>query len=653
MVNASAFRFDSTVAFLREALSRRAERRCEDDSLRLYVEFRSRDVLFALRGRIDDTESRLFRRYVPKTSTACSQLDPAVYSVHMVALRAVTAIGIVGLYLAFVAPAMFANPPLAFSGISLQDHRDPPIGSTTVRVEPNSPAARAGLRTGDRISCLTPRIMQLLVLQPGGSARYAPGAIPLCVKRDGRWQAVTVTLVRRAPEGNQYGSLFVSALRLGVFVAFAAIGIFLVIARPGPLTWIFFAFALSSGPVHVSNLNNTNYPEVTYDIIVTLLRSLASAGSGFMLIFALHVPDDRVRTGWRLIAARTAWLVVFAMAGVQIAQAFRGDLTFSRQLEAALDWVVTAGIAIVLIARLALTRGEVRARVAWAAGAILLGLLINDVRHRLPIEYGALTGTLTIATPIALVYAIMKRQIIDIRFIISRALVYATLTTIIVAIVGLLDYATSTLLARARMAMAIEAIVTVALGFALNAGHRRIENAVDSLIFRKKHEAQIYLNRLGKTLLRALHEETVDRALVHDPYEKLALTMAALFRAEGTSFALSCAAGWSHPTAQIFDGDHDLVRFLLTERTPLHVRELRSAIAAQLRENDIAPTVVIPIFQGDELTAFALFGLHRDGTRLDPDEIVTLERLCEAGAQAYTRVENLRYRALARKPTTV
>ncbi len=33
------------------------------------------------------------------------------------------------------------------------------------------------------------------------------------------------------------------------------------------------------------------------------------------------------------------------------------------------------------------------------------------------------------------------------------------------------------------------------------------------------------------------------------------------------------------------------------------------------------------------------------GTELDPDEIDTLERLCDAAAQAYTSVELRRYRA--------
>ena len=54
--------------------------------------------------------------------------------------------------------------------------------------------------------------------------------------------------------------------------------------------------------------------------------------------------------------------------------------------------------------------------------------------------------------------------------------------------------------------------------------------------------------------------------------------------------------------------------------------------------------------QPDELLAFAVYGIHRDGTKLDPDEVETLEYLCEVAAQAYVRIELLRYRALMLNP---
>jgi hypothetical protein len=88
------------------------------------------------------------------------------------------------------------------------------------------------------------------------------------------------------------------------------------------------------------------------------------------------------------------------------------------------------------------------------------------------------------------------------------------------------------------------------------------------------------------------------------------------------------------------------VRFLRTERRPFFLTDLRPHASTHLSESGPLPTVAIPIFKGDDFSAFAVHGLHRDGTKLDPDEVDALENLRDAAAQAYTRVENLRYRPL-------
>jgi hypothetical protein len=150
---------------------------------------------------------------------------------------------------------------------------------------------------------------------------------------------------------------------------------------------------------------------------------------------------------------------------------------------------------------------------------------------------------------------------------------------------------------------------------------------------------------MARTLLRAKNEMTIDRALVQAPYEKLDLTMAALFRPAGSTFAASDSAGWSGPDTPSLDQEHELIRFLATERTKLHIHDLRRHVAEEFRASGPAPAVAIPLFQGDELIAFAVYGIHRDGTKLDPDEIETLERLCDIGAQAYTAIELARYRS--------
>jgi hypothetical protein len=314
---------------------------------------------------------------------------------------------------------------------------------------------------------------------------------------------------------------------------------------------------------------------------------------------------------------------------------------------------LTAAVILLVGARLATMERPERARFGWAAFAIVFGVIANDLRNVLAVSpsqevesISVLAADLTIVMPLALTYAILKRHVIDVRFVISRTVVYALITTLVVGVIGAVDWLTSAYMHQARAAMAIDAAVTIGLAFLLHRAYGWIERAIDFLLYRHKHSAETYLHRLAKTLLRASREDTIDRAVVHAPYEKLDLTMAAVFRAQGNTFVVSCAAGCDG-LCQPVDTEHELVRFLATERTKLHIRDLRSHVVEQFQSNGPTPAIAIPIFQGDDLTAFAVYGIHRDGTKLDPDEIETLEHLCDTAAQAYVRIELLRYRAIS------
>ena len=172
-----------------------------------------------------------------------------------------------------------------------------------------------------------------------------------------------------------------------------------------------------------------------------------------------------------------------------------------------------------------------RARFGWVAFGIVVGVVTNYLRL-LPGGgvIGTFSGTLTCVMPIALMYAILRRHVIDVRFAISRTVVYGAVTTLIVGVIAAVDWLTSQYLQGLRIGLAIDAVVTISLGIAIHRMYGAIENAVDFLVYRRKHEAENYLKRLARTLLRADREDTIDRALVYDPYEKLDLAMAALFR---------------------------------------------------------------------------------------------------------------------------
>jgi hypothetical protein len=558
---------------------------------------------------------------------------------------------VVGVSLALfliVAPPLLETFPAAYTGV----HRGPVAGAPQERVavDAGSPAYAAGLRTGDTLGCMSLR--DSAVLFPiYVEAKYAPLPIRVCAGQDGSLRTFTFAPRPGQTVGSAYGSLVLAGVRVFVFFTFLALGSALVILRPGLMTWLFWGYCLGNSPYGVSASVLWTWSAPLFAALSAFNLAVTTLGFPFLLLFALVMPGSRVPRGWRGTTFWATCAVTAAFCGLQLYGAVHAATLYSllrNPLRSGFQDVTTYGVVLVTLLRLVTMQREERARLSWVAFGTILGVVFNQLRFTA--SASSITSVLTVVMPLSLMYAILWRNLIDVRFIISRTVVYAMVTSLVVVVIGFVDWATSAYLSQLRLALAIDAVVTVALILALHRISGVIEDAVDFLIYRKKHAAERYLKRLARTLLRAQREDTIDHAVVQDPYDKLELTLAALFRCTGSSYVLSSAAGWNPAAALAFEQEHDLVRFLGTERSLLHIRDLHRHVAVEFDAAGAAPAVAVPMFEGDQLAAFTIYGLHRDGTKLDPDECETLEALCDTAAQAYIRVENLRLRALVERP---
>lgn len=546
-----------------------------------------------------------------------------------------------------LASLIFRTPPTAYTGVSRASSA--PFAPNAIRVASRSPAYRAGLRSGDILACLSVRDKELLFPRFGFQA-YAPQmVIRGCAFRSDKWRAFVLTPVAHATVGLLYFSISSTIVRLVVYLVFLLTGIALVLARPTLLTWLFYVYCLGSGPFYVFSTLGVLWPAWTYAILLPFQDAITAAGVVCLALFALCVPNDGVPHGWR----RSAFVAVCIAGLIPISNyigfALWTSANVPRQFFDVLDEVFTAAAFVIVLARLFEVRGEERARLSWVAFALVWGVITNDIRN----SVGALgtawylisfiAADLTVVMPLLILYAILKRHIIDVRFVISRTVVYTCLTTIVVGVIGAVDWVTSAYLSQVRFAMAIDAAVTIGLAFVLHRVYQWVEGAVEFVLFRHRHEAERYLERVARSLMFAEREEAVDTALVQDPYDKLRLTAAAVYRPCDGGYFAACVAGWSADTAPRFRGGDDLLRFMAAERCKIALGDLRAHVAEPFRLQGHVPAVAIPLFQGNRLTSFALYGIHRDGTKLDPDEVQTLERLCAAAAQAYTGIELERY----------
>ncbi len=565
----------------------------------------------------------------------------------MSVLRAFVVVALSSAVLLLCGIPMLQAYSTAYTGYHAGPMGTPPEQAKSI-VDPASPAYRAGIRTGDTVDCTNMRDGAILfpTFQEGA---YESQPIHACITKDGTVRPVTFVARPGPPVKSTYGSYGLAGLRFFVFAVFLIIGSVLVLARPGAMTWLFYAYCIGTSPLGVVNAGWTSFQPTVFLWIESILGTEAFLGAAFLLLFALLVPEDKPPRGWRAWLYAAAWIVTIVLGAVQLYWRLHSStpvLTITDSATQEISRALTLAAIIVTVARLITMPSQTRARFAWVAFGIIFGVVVNYVRVFSGNLTANIAGVLTIVTPVALMYAILRRHVIDVRFVISRAVVFGIITTAVIGVIAAVDWATSEYLKQMRVALAIDAVITIALGVTLHRTYGAIESLVDFYIFRKKHEAEIYLKRLARTLLSSERRETVDHALVADPYEKLDLTMAALFCDAGSGYVVQSAAGWTVIQALTFDRDHDLVRFLVTERTRLHINDLRRHVAVEFSECGAMPVVAIPIFDGNDLFGFTVYGLHRDGTKLDPDEIDRLESLCETAAQAYIRIENLQYRRM-------
>ncbi len=563
----------------------------------------------------------------------------------MNALRISAAVTLAAAWLILLVPGLFfAGPREQSTGIRLIWSGNPafyPAGGRIV-VSPGSAAFNAGLRTGDHIGCLSRADVERILVR---ADYFRPAPLSLCVRRNGSWQSVAFVPRPEVATGtrNSWPGI---ALRLAAFIAFLVSGIVLLAGRPGRMTAAYFAFCLGTGGLLTFRLFYVTILGGFYEPLEDIVFLSTSLASAFLLLFVLRLPDDHVE-GWRAPAYRAAVIATPVFAAYSaIFLAIHGEPPV-RIITISTIFTVLAAAAV--IARLFSLKNEERIRFAWAAFGILFGLIAFQIDWSLgtvPPDVRFLFAGLSIAMPLALMYAILRQHLIDIRFVVSRTVLYALLTTFVVVIIGVVDWLTSVYLAQTKAALAVDAAVTIALGLVLHRTYRWFERLADSVLFRKKHEADVYLQKLGRSLLQAQREETIDRALVHDPYEKMELTCACLFRLDPGSarFMPSCTAGIDLGDVAPLDSDNDVVRFLRSEKTTLSLGQFRRTVAAQLGGGDAA--VAIPVYVEETLLAFTLYGPHATGAQLDPDEVRTLEALGIAAGHAYARLEYRRYRML-------
>jgi len=404
-----------------------------------------------------------------------------------------------------------------------------------------SAAAHAGIVRGDRISLVDNTLADRL--NYNADAVAVGSRLTLGIEHLGR-SRTTVLIARPSTAGIPTAeSIAVLAAFEVIRFVFILVASIIVLRRPEradarALATFFIAFAaavLQTSPWYPTPITALLFVLRT----VVLTFALAQAAR-----FAALFPSRSERGLRRFIEHTITWIAAVGMVaagGTNLASLVNvrapGDAVNAVasviSLAAIIIILIALAVGFVLGAREATPQD--RPRLRWVALSIAVGLgglIPVAILQLLSVQAAYVLPLILLvgAIPLGTGYAILRHHMLDVGFVINRALVFGAASALIVALFTLLEFLIGksvTTLGHVQ-SFVLEALAALAIGASLRGIHDRADAFVDNVFFRERHRAERALRRLAR-----------EAAYINDPQTLAERIVAALERhAEANSAAL-------------------------------------------------------------------------------------------------------------------
>ncbi len=436
--------------------------------------------------------------------------------------------------------------PSAGGGFPLQLH---PVANGLYRIEPQQHIAQpSGLQAGD--------LLPIRRLKPADRAailaRYsitAGTAITLPILRAGRTLAVTVRAI--SSPNTTLETIEFAGLQLTMFTI-AMLTLWRGRDRTAwALSAVFFGLMFVAGPLQLpigphwvvwrhtlKTLVSATVPLAIYAFADALagaslpsrLRRLARGGYG---LWVLAVTAWSQAGYWALVLAGNSVVAV----------------DFER-IKPLLSLPYVAPL-LVLIAGYRRAAHEDRLRIRWVLWSV--GVLMGSavLLQLLPASWQTaavqVVFVLQATAILALLYAVLRTRLIDVGFVIDRALVFGVITALVFGTFSVLELGVHQFAVSDRVGWALQAFAALILAVVLSPLHRRLESWIEQIFFRSQRLALLALERLAhecpfverETHLLAM---TVERLQPH-------CAAVAIYERSASTYRRSAAHGGPWPEA--------------------------------------------------------------------------------------------------------
>jgi len=510
------------------------------------------------------------------------------------------------------------------------------VGDTpwVASVTPGGPAARAGMKPGEQIDLsANPTVDRMAVGE--NYALYPAATLRVGLSEGGTTRHVTLRAARE-PASN----FPLIVIRETIWFLPLAFGALLLLRRPSPTTWGFFLFTLAAGGVPPNAVITRVLPlSLQFPFVVVLLLLIAALPKAGLVLFAFSLSRQPLRD-WRIAAVILGGLLgvaeVIPKFPTGSIHAFWPPLTYGCRIGAAL---LAMGALFDSYQRVT---SRLKQRLHWIALGLVLWVAISISDTLLwpayeSYQFHTAIDVAQLSFPLIVAYALLRERVVDINFVISRTLAYGAMTAVIVGVFALIDLFLSKGIAASRFSLPVDIVVALVLGFFFHGMRNRIDFAIDGLLFRKRHAAEMRLQRAAKAVVHVEDPAAIGEYLTELPVEVLDLTGAALFLRSKGEFRLRQSVRWKHAPPERIPCSDRLAAFLSSELASVRIKDLPLRDTGADKHD--LPVVAMPLVFRRELAGFVLYGAHENGADLDADEEQALLPLVANAAVTYDHLE--------------
>jgi hypothetical protein len=489
-----------------------------------------------------------------------------------------------------------------------------PFNLAITSVEPGGPAAKAGLRRGDLIDIRANTLVERYSLF---EAPLNGRPLTLLVRSRLQQRKLTVTPQPLKLTWNFWLSTF-AALWLLLFAALIAWRRSDVPQMRLLSLWL-AAFVLTGALIGFA------VPWAWLDVLLNISLSVAAPLSvGLLAAFAsgFAQPISRARriTQW-LCYTFLVILTAISLVGVAGIITLRFDPV---PFVGGIAGLFTAAAAVVMavlcgLLAIAASRGVERQRAVWTLvplAAFFCFFIAQVIASSSSSSYAgsivvALVSTLVLlAAPVALTYAALSRRLIDVGFFLNRAAVFTIVSAIVIGAFILGEWAASAWLASTThtTSAVIGMAVALGLGISLRYIHRYVEQFVDGVFFRKRHEDESALRRFAHEASYISDRSTLLDRAVQTVKEHTTADDAVILVRDG---AAAYAFATDDQRAEVSENDPGIVALRAWNKPiDLHV----------FPDSQLRGEFAFPMISRGDLVGALICGTKRDGEAYAPDE---------------------------------